>query len=125
MFRLTCVLGAVLCVALFPLLLINAGFYVDTYGVAADTGAAFMGRRASPMFLGLAVLLWMVRDLDPGPARDAVCASMVVIWAGIAITGLYELMIGTAGPLIAGAAVVELGFAVAFWRSRNQPSRIS
>ena len=112
--RILCILAALVCLILFALLLTNGGMYVETYGVAADDGARFMARRAAPMFVGLAVLLWLVRDLPKGTARDAICSAMAVIFAGIACTGIYEYLVGVAAAPILLAAVAELGIALAF-----------
>lgn len=49
------------------ILLISPPSYVSLYGVVADDGAIFMVRRASPMFAGLAVLLWLAKDAEPSP----------------------------------------------------------
>ncbi len=115
-----CVLAAVLCAALFPLLLLNPGYYVDTYGVEPDAGASFLGRRASPLFLGLAVMLWMMRDLPRGTARDAVSIGMAFTWGGIAATGLFAFSTGTANANILIAAVVETAMAVSFVIARRR-----
>ncbi len=120
MFRLVSMFSAVLCLALFPVLLFNSGFYVESYGLNADAGADFLGRRASPMFLGLAILLWMGRDLEIGRARDAICIGMAVMWAGIALTGTYEFVMGNARPTIVLAALVEAAFAAAFVIARTR-----
>lgn len=112
--RILCVLAALVCLILFALLLTNGGMYVETYGVAADNGARFVARRAAPMFAGLAVLLWLVRDLPKGTARDAICSAMAVMWTGIACTGMYEYVAGVATAPILWAAVAELGIALAF-----------
>ena len=47
------------------------------------------------MFAGLAVLLWLVRDLPKGTARDAISSAMAVMWTGIACTGIYEYVAGS------------------------------
>ena len=120
MFRTVSVGSAILCLALFPLLLLNGGFYVQSYGVTAHAGADFLGRRASPMFLGLAALLWFGRNTGIGPARDAICYGMAFMWAGIAATGIYEFTVGTAQPMIVGAAALELVVAVAFIIARTR-----
>lgn len=112
--RILCILTALFCLILFILLLTNGGIYVETYGVAADGGARFVARRAAPMFAGLAVLLWLVRDLPKGTLRDAVCSAMAVMWAGIACTGIYEYFMGVAAATILLAAVAELGIALGF-----------
>lgn len=102
------------CLALFLLLVSSGGYYAETYGVTGDAGAVFISRRASPMFLGLAALLWMARDLPRGPGRDAICIGMAVMWAGIAVTGVYEFATGVAKPAILLAAVAETGLALGF-----------
>jgi hypothetical protein len=67
MFALLCIATAVLCAVLFAVFLIAPGLYVGLYGAPADAGATFLGRRASPLFLGLAVFFWVLRDIGPGP----------------------------------------------------------
>lgn len=117
--RLLCILAALVCLILFGFLLTHGGVYVQTYGVTPDDGARFVARRAAPMFAGLAVLLWLARDLPKGTARDAICSAMAVIWAGIACTGIYEYVVGVATAPILLAAVAELGIALAFMAVRR------
>ena len=57
MFRSISVLTALICAVLFALLLLSPASYIVTYGVSADAGSMFMVLRASPMFLGFAVML--------------------------------------------------------------------
>ncbi len=113
-FQLVAVLTALAFVALFVILLVNSAGYIGTYGLAPDAGADFMARRAAPMFIGLAVLLWWLRDLPAGTARDGVCFGMAALWCGIAVTGLYEFVRGQAGFAIVIAAAAELLAAAAF-----------
>ena len=124
MFRWVALLNAVICLALFPLLLLSPGSYVEAYGVAADPGADFLGRRASPMFLGLAVLFWMIRDAPPGPARRAVAWGVALMWVGIGLTGIYEFIRDTASSYTVVAAVIEAvlaGMLVAADRAQPRP----
>ncbi len=73
MFRSISVLTALICAVLFALLLLSPASYIATYGVGADAGSMFMVRRASPMFLGFAVMLRLARDTGPSPVRNALC----------------------------------------------------
>ena len=73
MFRSISVLTALICAVLFTLLLLSPASYIATYGVSADAGSMFMVRRASPMFLGFAVMLWLARDTGPSLIRNALC----------------------------------------------------
>ncbi len=117
MFRYVATFVAVVCLVLFGLLMGWPGSYTGTYGVAGDAGATFMARRASPMFLGLAVMLWMVRDAGAGPSRRAIGLGIAVMFAGIAATGLFEYARGVANHAIVVAAVAEIAIAAAFWRT--------
>ena len=115
MFRLVCSLTAVICAVLFVIFALFPGQYTAGYGVAADGGGIFLGRRASPLFLGLAILLWMLRDqLDPVVQR-AVSWSMIAVFAGIALTGLIAFASGVAGQTILVATLGEVVVAAAFF----------
>jgi hypothetical protein len=114
-YRLACILLAIVVAVLAAILLIAPGLYTSTYGVSADTGGMFMGRRAAPGFLGLALLLWLLRDVTDKTVQHAVCISMVVMFAGIALTGTSAFLIGTASWTILLAAFAEVVIAVSFW----------
>jgi hypothetical protein len=105
---------AVLCMVLFILFVFNPGLYAQIYGVEADTGGTFLGRRAAPLFLGLAVFLFALRGVEGGPLRDATVLAMVVIFVGIAVTGVISYLIGTASVAILVAPALEVTIAVAF-----------
>lgn len=108
MFRIAAVITSVIFVALCVILLVAGRAYVTTYGVAPSEGATFLARRAAPLFAGLAVMLWLLRDLPVGTARDGLCYGLAVIWFGIAATGVYEFSTGQAGPAILIAAAAEV-----------------
>ncbi|WP_322893753.1 MULTISPECIES: hypothetical protein [unclassified Yoonia] len=120
MFRAVAVLTAVICLALFGVLLTNGGQYVATFAIAPDQGADFVARRAAPVFVGLAVILWMLRDLPVGTARDGICIGMIVLWLGIAVTGVFEFASGQAGAAILIASAAEVLGALAFWVARRR-----
>ncbi|SEQ20122.1 hypothetical protein SAMN05428995_103197 [Loktanella sp. DSM 29012] len=113
MFHLICLATAVICLGLFCVLLISPGLYVGLYA-QPDAGAAFMGRRAAPIFLGLAVLMFVLRDTAPGALRDAVAFGMAATWAGIALTGIWSYGMGQASYAILVAAGIEFAMAAAF-----------
>ena len=115
MFRMVCSLTAVVALALFGLLLILPGHYTAGYGVAADVGGIFMGRRASPMFLGLAILLWMVRDEVEPNIQRAISLSMIALFAGIAFTGIWSFASGLGNMANLLAAFCERLIAIAFF----------
>ena len=114
MFRWAAMATAILCKALFVVFLIWPGSYVEAYGVTADRGADFLGRRAAAMFLGLAVILWITRNDAPTPSRQAISYGIATVFAGIAFTGLFEFGRGNAGINIVVAAAGEMLIAFVF-----------
>lgn len=120
MFRIVAIVTAVACLGLFAVLFGNGASYVATFAIQPDQGAGFVARRAAPVFAGLAVILWVLRDLPVGTARDGICLGMVVLWLGIAATGVYEYTSGQAGGAILIASAVELLAALAFWVARRR-----
>lgn len=116
MFRLVTIAVSLICGLLFLLLLFFPATYVQNYGVPADNGAIFMVRRASPMFAGLALLLWLVRGAKRFPERNAICWAMIVVFAGIGVVSVFEYMASVADGRILIAAFGEFGIAVLFGR---------
>ena len=119
MFRFVALGASVIFLILFVLLAFLPATYVVTYGVEGDAGAIFMGRRASSMFLGLALLMWQVRDAPASSLRSTICWAMAVLFAGIAVTGIIEYLNGTAGAVILIAALGELIVAALFVGARD------
>lgn len=115
-FRLAASLTAIVCVILFPILLLAGSSYLATYGVSADGAAVFMARRAAPTLLGLGVLLWLARGAEPSAIRKAISIGVIVTFAGIAATGIYEYVLGIAHWVILVAAFGELIIASVFAR---------
>ena len=118
MFPLLCLGTAVLCVGLAAVLLVAPGLYVGLYTVPADAGAVFLGRRAAPLLLGLAVFFWALRDAGPGPLQDATALAAAVSFIGIAVTGVWAFLGGTASPAILVAAGIEVAIGLAFLLAR-------
>lgn len=107
-FKLACLATALVCAALFLLLLFSANTYIQLYGVSGHDSADFLGRRAAPVFLGIAVMSWMLREAGPSAARSAVCYGLGLAFIGIAITGLFEYGRGVASWTIGVAALSEI-----------------
>lgn len=113
-FRLLATLTALVCAILFVFLLVAGSSYTAIYGVTSDPSAGFMARRAAPLLGGLAVLLWMARGAGASDSRRAIAAGVCVVFAGIAVTGIYEFSTGYAASTILVAAAGELLIAVLF-----------
>ena len=111
---------AVLCAALFALLLFDARIYIDLYGVTGGEGALFTGRRAAPLFAGFAVLFWCARNAEPSPLRHGICWTAIVTFALIAMTGIFAFATGIASFSILVAAICELLIAGVFLQCVRQ-----
>lgn len=121
MFRVVSILTAVVCASLFVLLLVSPASYVVTYGMADDAGAEFMVRRASPMFAGFAVILWLCRGVAASPVRTAVSMGVAVSFAGIAATGVFAYFTQGANEVILAAAAGEVLIAILFVIANRDP----
>ena len=117
MFRIVAMSVALVCALLFVLLLVLPATYVGTYGIVSGTGSDFMTRRASPMFAGFAILLWLARGAERSDLRDAICWALIITFAGIGALSVFEYWRGIADARILVAAVAEFGLAALFVRA--------
>lgn len=120
-FRLAATLTAIVCAVLFVIFLLAPQSYSAGYGVPGDAAGEFLGRRASPLLLGLAVMLWSGRNAPASPLRSAVCYGVGVCFAGIAFTGLYEYGRNVASITIVVAAGLEMVVAAVFLLAARRP----
>lgn len=67
------------------------------------------------MFLGLAILLWMVRDEVEPNIQRAISLSMIALFAGSAFTGIWSFASGLGNMAILLAALCECLIAFAFF----------
>lgn len=114
----TALIAALLSVALMgiPELL----FYL--FNIEASDATYFMGRRASILFLGLALVSWQMRNISNSTTQLAVSLSFMVIMFGLAILGSIEFTLGNAGVGIFLAITTELAlglFYLKIWREKR------
>lgn len=114
----TALIAALLSVALMgiPELL----FYL--FNIEASDATYFMGRRASILFLGLALVSWQIRNISDNAAQLGVSLSFMVIMFGLAILGSIEFTLGNAGVGIFLAIITELTlglFYLKIWREKR------
>ncbi|ATC99665.1 MULTISPECIES: hypothetical protein [Pseudoalteromonas] len=114
----TALIAALLSVALMgiPELL----FYL--FNIEASDATYFMGRRASILFLGLALVSWQIRNISDNTAQLGVSLSFMVIMFGLAILGSIEFTLGNAGVGIFLAIITELTlglFYLKIWREKR------
>ncbi|MEJ6398863.1 hypothetical protein [Yoonia sp. 208BN28-4] len=113
-FKLVAMVLAAFCVALSVMWFVDVGLYTVTYGVAADTGTQFLGRRMAPILLGLGLMFYLARNAPPSPLRRTMCLGIAVAFAGVATTGIMAFIDGVASFAILIAAGTEFAAALAF-----------
>lgn len=119
-FRNVALILAVVFMLLFIVFVVLPGNYLAVYGVPANAASEFTARRAAPVFLGLAVMIYLIRDAGPGPVRDAVCTGLAIVFAGIAFMGLFEYGRGYASFNIVVAACAEMTAAAVLLLARRR-----
>lgn len=106
-FKLAARIVAAILGVLFIILAVFPAVYMPTYGVAADEGVQFMARRAAPMFLAPAVILWAAANAPRGGLRDVIAWSVGITLFGVAGTGILAFAQAIASPVIILAAAGE------------------
>ena len=87
---------AFIALLLFTVLLLCPSILFMLFGIENNSSASFISRRASMLFLGLAVLLWSSRHAENSETRQTICLSMVISMFALALLGLFELVFGQA-----------------------------
>lgn len=122
-FKNTCIAAAVIWIALFIVLLFYPALIYWVFALPESDSASFVLRRAAMLFLGLAVISWLIRDSSHSEARQAVCIGCSVAMLSLAVLGGVEYFRSAAGAGIWLAVVAELFLGASFFqiwiRSRN------
>ena len=82
------------------------------WSVPFSEAVGLLARRAAALFAGIAVMLFLLRDVAPSPARHAVTTGLALACAGLALLGVAEFVAGHAGAGILLAVVVEAALAI-------------
>ncbi len=107
--------STVLTAILFLSLLLVPDVIFWVFSIEAGDAAYFIARRASILFLGLAILSFMSRDAQHSALRQNIILAMCVLWALMALMGLFELARAYAGFGILLAIFAEIGFAFGYF----------
>jgi hypothetical protein len=81
------------------------------FGLDDPTPARVMSRRIGAIFLGLAVMLFLVRMVS---AETAIAVGVASVTGLLALLGLYDLRLGNVSRGVRIAVVVELLLAAGF-----------
>ncbi|MCF2904153.1 hypothetical protein L0666_04065 [Octadecabacter sp. CECT 8868] len=107
--------------ALLGLVLVFAPLlYLSLYVPDATPDMAFAAQRLSPVVVGLGALIWAARGLSAGPVASTLCLIGAGVWGGVAATGVFHYLSGTAGFSILIAAFSELVLGLLFFIASRQ-----
>ena len=106
-FRSLSIFSTTLAAALFLTLLLMPGLVFWLFHIPAES-AVFLSRRAAVLFLGFAILMWLVRNAENSSTRRAISLGWGTTMTALAILGTFEFIRGFVGPGIFMAAAVEL-----------------
>lgn len=84
------------------------------WGVPYSDATGLVSRRAASMYAGLCVMLWMMRNAPPSPARRALSVGLVIAFLLIASDGICDFLAGNAGSGIFKAVLIEAILAILF-----------
>jgi hypothetical protein len=104
--------GALVAMSLFVTFAFIPVIPFTMLGVAMMPEGLLMARRMAALFLGIALILWLLRDEADGPARRRMCLALSVSMAAIATFGFLDWLAGRNGPGVFIAIVVEVYFTV-------------
>jgi hypothetical protein len=96
--------------------LVAGGSLVARWGIEPTESILLFGRRIGATYLGLAVIFFLARSLEPSPARSALASGAVVTCSLLAILGVYEFSVGHAARPMLVSAALEIFLAIAFVR---------
>jgi len=108
-FRTLMTVSAILAGTLTVTLSLVPALVFTLFSVTTDPSGDFVARRAAALFLGIAVLSFMSRDLAASAGREAVAAGISVMMLALALLGTLEWLRGYAGAGIFLAVAGETG----------------
>lgn len=87
---------------------------LSVWGLELTIAAGLVGRRASALYAGIAVMFYMARNAEHSTARTALIYGMITSCLILAFLGVYEFCIGHASSGILAAVLIEVILVLAF-----------
>jgi hypothetical protein len=106
--------AATICLVLAGLWIFSPRTLLFIWGVNGSEATDLAARRGGALFLGLGVLLFLVRNSGEAAGRYGVAVGLAVGCSALATLGCYELLSGHAGVGILLAVAVEAALAISF-----------
>lgn len=91
----------------------NSGSIMDM-GLQTSTATYFLARRVSVFPLGIAILLFLSRNLPHSKARQYICLSTGLLLVGYAFIGSFELIMKTVNSMILIPIILEIILGITF-----------
>lgn len=113
-FRLTCLTAAILYLALALILAFIPQIVYWLFSLTQNELGDFLARRASALFLGLALLCFLTHRSELPETRNVVSLVVGVTMSTLVFFGIYEFARGYAGIGILIAIAIEIALAVSF-----------
>ncbi|WP_296420499.1 hypothetical protein [Pseudooctadecabacter sp.] len=115
MFRALFTVTGLFALILGAILLAAPQVYLSLYVPQYDPDTMpFAAQRLSPAIMGLGALLLLASPLPPGPFASRFAALTALVWFGVAATGVFHYLAGTATFAILVAAVSEIVLGLLF-----------
>lgn len=106
-FKITSIATSVLFVYLFAELLFFSDSFVKDLGLEPSIATLVLARRVSMFMLGIAVLMFLSRNLPNSAPRKFICLSTGITLLGLSIMGIFEFINGNVNSSIIAAIVIE------------------
>jgi hypothetical protein len=100
---------------------------IHLWQINGSDSTLLMACRGAALFLGLAVMLWLVRNAESSPTRRAIAVGFSVSCAALAGLGISDFVAGHAGLGILAAVTVEIMLTLTFAlvRHADRPPSLS
>ncbi len=104
-------IAAIATSVLFTYLCIEMLFFTDSFvqdmGLIPSEATSILGRRVSMFMLCIAMISFLVRNIEPSKIRQSISLSIGVMFLGLASMGTYEFFRGTVNSSIWIAITIE------------------
>ncbi|WP_439142731.1 hypothetical protein [Pseudooctadecabacter sp.] len=115
MFRILFTITGAFALVLGVILLMAPQAYLSLYVPQYDpVNMPFAAQRLSPAIMGLGALLLLASTLPPGAFASRFSGLTALVWVGVAATGVFHYLTGTATFAILVAAGSEIALGVLF-----------
>jgi len=94
--------------------LFAGGLWFKRLGLESSASGLVIGRRLGAVYLGIAMMLFLVRSAPASEFRSSVCMAMIFALGLLALLGLIEFHAKRAGPGILLSVTLEVLLAAGF-----------